>query len=126
MEGSGGWFSANVPDAVDDANSSAKTAGESFSRCIVCDEVTASDLSTTFKCKSVSEDSDSAGALQSFKSEKSRLEQAVADIEKQIDSLNEQADELAKKMNSINAQQQALRKSMASSAFEMAHYKRYM
>lgn len=126
LEGNGGWFQANVPEAVNGANTSAQKAGKGFSQCVRCDDVAAPDLSSVFKCKSVSEDGNSAGALQSYKDEKTRLEQAVANIEKQMNNLNNQANELARRMNSINAQQQALRKSMSSSAFEMSHYKKYM
>lgn len=126
LEGNGGWLQANVPEAVNGANTSAQKAGTSFSQCVRCDSVPAPELSSVFKCESVSEDGNSAGALQSYKAEKTRLEQAVADVEKQMNNLNNQANELARRMNSINAQQQALRKSMSSSAFEMSHYKKYM
>ncbi|SFC28936.1 hypothetical protein [Ruminococcus albus] len=126
LEGSGGWFAANVPDSVSSANSSAQKAGEGFSQCIKCDSIAAPDLGEVFKCKTVEEDADSSSALQSYKSEKSRLEQAVAELNARLQQLEERANELVRNMNSMTAQQHALKKAMNSCSYDMAHYKKYM
>ena len=125
LEGSGGFFSANVPSAIGTAGNAVQKADESFRQCIRCDGISAPDMSEVFKCKTVQEDNDSSESLQGYKSEKARLEQAVEELDRNMKQLEAKADELVRNINDLAVRQQSLKKTMMGSAFEMAHYKKY-
>jgi len=126
LEGSGG-FSANVPEAIAKAVSSIKTADSSYHESIrMLGGVAAASLETAFKARGVEEDYNSASALQGYRAEKTRLEQAIEELKAQIAALSSQISALTGKISACGAAQAALKKTMNSCAYEMNHYRRFM
>lgn len=126
LEGSGGWFSENVPGEINKANKSIKKADSSYRGSIKMTGAPAASLENAFNVKSVEADPNSASALRDFKNEKSRLEQSLSDIKNQLNSLSSLVSTLNSKIFACNAEQFSLRNTMNTSAYEMNHYKRYM
>ena len=127
LEGSGGWFSANVPSAIFKAVSSIQKADTSYHQSIrMTGGSAAASLETAFKTKTVEEDNNSASALQGYKAEKARLEQSIAELKAQIAALSSLISSLSSKISECNAVQAALQTTMNASAYEMNHYRRFM
>ncbi|MBQ8298177.1 MAG: hypothetical protein IJX77_10395 [Ruminococcus sp.] len=126
MQGTGGFFSEDVPGAISTANSSLAQADNSYRSCIKCDSLAAPDMTDIFRNKAVEEEQNSASALQGFISEKARLEQAVIELQAQINALSAAVDTLSQQIRSCNAEQASLSKIMAGSAYDISHYRRYM
>ena len=125
LEGSGGG-GVDVPSGISKVNSAAGNADTSYRGSIKCAEITRADFNDVFKAKSVYEDANSSGALSAYKSEKARLEQAVAELEARIASLFASIDSLTSKIKSCNAAQASYSHTMSSAAYDMNHYKKYM
>lgn len=126
LEGRGGFFSEDVPESITNANTSSQKADQSFKSCIKCDGISSASLDDVFHSKSVEEDSNSNNALNAFKNEKARLEEAVENLERQISSLSSSINDLNTQIRNCNSTQASLRHSMNGYAYEMSHYKRYM
>ena len=127
LEGSGGWFSTNVPNTISKATSSIQKADTSYRRSIkMSGGVAAASLETAFSIKTVEGDAFSSSALQTYKSEKSKLEQSIANLRSQIASLSSQISVLSQQISACSSTQASLQSIMYSSAYEMNHYKRYM
>ncbi len=127
LEGSGGWFSTNVPNAISKASSSLSKAETSYRNSIkLSGGIAAASLENAFETKTVEGEIHSANALQQYKSEKIRLEQEIANLKTQISTLSNTISTLTSKINSCNATQASLRSSMNSYAYEMNHFKKYM
>ena len=127
LEGRGGWLSVNVPDVISKTNTSLRNADNSYRRSIVVTNGnSAASLDSVFHVKTIDEDIHSSGALQQFKSEKARIEEELADLNKQISALSSSISNLTKKINACNATQADLNTIMRSSALEMEHFKRYI
>lgn len=88
--------------------------------------VVAASLETAFAVKTVEGDHRSASALQVYKSEKTRLEQSIADLKSQIASLSSQISTLSKQISVCSTAQASYKNTMNSSAYEMNHYRKYM
>ena len=127
LEGSGGWFSANVPGAISKAISSIQKTDTSYHQSIrmTGGSATAS-LETAFKAKTVEEDNNSASALQGYKAEKARLEQSIAELKAQIATLSSLISSLSSKISACSSEQAVLQTTMNASAYEMNHYRRFM
>lgn len=126
LEGSGGWFSTNVPSAIEKAQSSiAKTDSSFRSSMRLSGGSGAASLETAFKTKTVEADPHSASALSSFKAEKARLEEEIANLGTQIANLSSLISSLSGKINACNSTQASLQASMNSYAYDMNHYKKY-
>lgn len=116
----------NVPDVISSFNSHALKTDDSFKGCMKCSDIVAASIHEVFKSKSVDEDANLSDALQQFKNELARLEQAIRDLQAQMDSLSNLVTELSAKINAFNAEAVNWRKVMVSSAYEMNHYRGYM
>lgn len=116
----------NLPEVITSFNNHAQKTDESFKGSMKCSDILAASIFEVFKSKSVEEDSNMSDALQQFKNELARLEQAVRDLQAQMDSLSNLVNELSSKVNMFNAEAMNWRKVMVSSAFEMNHYRGYM
>ena len=126
LEGNGGWFSNNVPDAISKAGKQLEKAEESYKGSIrLTGGGTQASLETAFHTPTVGEESHSAAALTAYKQEKTRLEQAIADVNRQLGSLSSTIDNLNQKIRDCNATQASLSSSMWSSAYDMNHYRKY-
>ena len=127
LEGNGGWFTTNVPNTITQANKTLKSADESYRSSIrVTGGAPAASLETTFNVKTVEGDTNSASALDKFKSEKARLEAEIAELKRRLASLNDLVNTLNGKINNCNAIQDSLRRTMNSSIYDMNHYRQYM
>ena len=115
-----------VNDAVAEANNAAKKAEAAMSIAVQCSGINSPSISSSYKCRTVEEDPDSANALAEFKKEKSRLEQSIAQVESQLRSMEEMVDNLSKQMSTLDAMKGAAQKSMKMSAYEMSHFKKYL
>lgn len=132
LEGSGGAgilgsaIGASIPEVISVFNSTAQETDTSYKDSMRCPDITATSILDVFKSKSVDEDSHLSGALQKFKNEVARLEQAIRDLEAQINSLTNTVNELTSKINMYNIEQSDCKRIMANCAFEMNHFKPYM
>lgn len=125
LEGSGG-AGIDVPDMIRSVNTAAGNVDASFKGAIHCAEILPADFGGIFSSKSVYDDAHSNDALCAYKSEKARLEQAVAELEAKIASLYASIDQLTSKINACNIAQTSYARTMNSAAYDMSHFKRYM
>jgi len=126
LEGTGSRSSANVPNAIEKAQSSiAKTDSSFRSSMRLSGGAGAASLETAFKTKAVEAEPHSASALSSFKAEKARLEEEIANLSKQIANLSSLISSLSNKISACNSAQATLQSSMNSYAYDMNHYKKY-
>jgi len=120
------WGNLNLPEAIASFNSHSQKTDESFRASMKCSDIIAASIHEVFKSKTVDEDVNLSDALQQFKNELARLEQALKDLQAQINSLSNLVNELTSKISSFNAEAMNWRKVMVSSAYEMNHFKSYM
>lgn len=127
LEGSGGWFTSSVPEAIDKAKSKLKQADSSYRSSIrVIGGTTAASIETAFAIKSVEEDPNSANALSEFKKERTRIEQAITELQSQINNLSSLISSLTSSINACNQTQASLQSAMNSYAYDMNHYHGFM
>ncbi len=127
LEGTGGWLSANVPEAIENAKKSLSKADTSFSGSMRLSGVAGTMcLQNAFLTKTVEEDTHSATALAAFRAEKARLETELDNLHQQLDSLSDLVSSLKSKINACNATQRSLKHSMNSHAYDMNHYRKYL
>ena len=126
LEGSATLSGADVPGSITSFNKTADQTDRSYKESIRCRDIAPANINEVFRCKSVEEDSNSSHALQEYKAEKARLEQALIDLENQINSLESSVEDLTRQISACNAEQAYLRRVMVSSAFDMNHFRRYM
>lgn len=127
LEGSGGWFTSSVPEAIDKAKSKLKQADSSYrSSTRVIGGTTAASIETAFAIKSVEEDPNSANALSEFKKERTRIEQAITELQSQINNLSSLISSLTSSINACNQTQASLQSAMNSYAYDMNHYHGFM
>lgn len=127
LEGTGGWFTANVPEAISKTQRTLSKADGSLRECIkLTGGAAAASMETAFAVKTVEGDYRSAAALQAFRSERERLSGQLQELNNQINSLSEQISTLSGKISSCNSQQWDLQRSMNSYAYDMNHYKKYI
>ncbi len=126
LTGTGGWFAANVPEAISKAEKALSQADSSFRSSIKLEGGSSgANLETVFSTKTVEADTRTASALQSFRNEKARLEQQISDLSTQIANLTEQINSLTKQINACNYTQASLQANMSAYAYDMNHYKKY-
>lgn len=126
LEGSSGWFSTNVPAAIEKAQRSIAKADSSYRRSIrLSGGAGAASLESAFKTRTVEADPHSSSALSSFKAEQARLEEAINNLNTQIINLSSLVSSLSSKIRSCNSTQASLQASMNSYAYDMNHYKKY-
>ena len=132
MEGSGGGSSlisamgADLPTILNQFNDSAQQTDGSYQGSIKCPDFTAASFLNVFKNKGVIEDTLLSGSLEIFRNEVQRLQEALQNLEQQINQLSGLVGELTSKINLYQMEQADWRKVMVSSAFEMNHFKNYM
>lgn len=110
MEGSGGFFSANVPEKIRRANKSSDEAGSNFKGCIRCSGVQAADVADKFHTQKVNENRNSSSALQEFEREERRLVGAIDEIDRQIRALNDRIGILTTNIRNCNSTQSSIRR----------------
>lgn len=132
MEGSGGGSSlisamgADLPTILNQFNDSAQQTDSSYQGSIKCPDFIAASFLDVFKNKGVIEDTLLSGSLEMFRNEMQRLQEALQNLEQQMDQLSGLVGELTSKINMYQVEQADWRKVMVSSAFEMNHFKNYM
>lgn len=132
MEGSGGGSSlisamgADLPTILNQFNDSAQQTDTSYQGSIKCSDFIAASFLNVFKNKGVIEDTLLSGSLEMFRNEVQRLQEALQNLEQQMNQLSGLVGELTSKINLYQVEQADWRKVMVSSAFEMNHFKNYM
>lgn len=132
MEGSGGGSSlisamgADLPTILNQFNDSAQQTDSSYQGSIKCPDFIAASFLDVFKNKGVIEDTLLSGSLEMFQNEMQRLQEALQNLEQQMNQLSGLVEELTSKINMYQVEQADWRKVMVSSAFEMNHFKNYM
>lgn len=127
LEGSGGWFTSSVPEAIDKAKSKLKQADSSYRSSIrVIGGTTSASIDSAFAIKTVEEDPNSANALSEFKKERTRIEQAITELQSQINNLSSLISSLTGSINACNQTQASLQSAMNSYAYDMNHYHGFM
>lgn len=126
LEGTGGWFSVDVPSAIKKAHGALSKTDSSFKNSIKLSGGTpAASLENAFRTQTVDADSRSASALADFKAEKARLEQEIANRNAQITRLSDWISSLTWQINNCNSNQSSLQSKMNSAAYYYNHYKKY-
>ena len=132
MEGSSGGSSlisamgADLPTILNQFNDSAQQTDTSYQGSIKCSDFIAASFLNVFKDKGVIEDTLLSGSLEMFRNEVQRLQEALQNLEQQMNQLGGLVGELTSKINLYQVEQADWRKVMVSSAFEMNHFKNYM
>jgi len=128
MEGTSiGWFSVGVPEAISRANRSLNEADSAYHSCmVVTDGPSAASLTQAFETKTVEGEASSSAALQQYKAEKARLEQAIENLKRQLANIGNAIDTINAQIRNNSATIDSLRNVMNSSAYEMDHYKKFM
>ncbi|MCR5121851.1 MAG: hypothetical protein K6B74_05460 [Ruminococcus sp.] len=126
LEGNGGWLSVNVPQTIAVANKAAQDADNGFKQCIKCSGINPPDLAEVFKAPGVTEDPNSNTALDEYKKEKARLEQAIEDLKKQMAQLAQQADELSKRIQQLGVLSMSCKRTINQSISSMYYYRKFM
>lgn len=127
LEGSGGWFTSSIPEAIDKAKSKLKQADSSYRSSIrVIGGTTSASIESAFAIKTVEEDPNSANALSEFKKERTRIEQAITELQSQINNLSSLISSLTSSINACNQTQASLQSAMNSYAYDMNHYHGFM
>lgn len=132
MEGSSGGSSlisamgADLPTILNQFNDSAQQTDTSYQGSIKCSDFIAASFLNVFKDKGVIEDTLLSGSLEMFRNEVQRLQEALQNLEQQMNQLGGLVGELTSKINMYQVEQADWRKVMVSSAFEMNHFKNYM
>ena len=124
LEGTNGWLSADVPDAIERAKRSAGRADESFRNSIKQSDTATADLEGAFRIKTVREDARTDAALAALKAEKVKLEQIIEECNAEIRKLSNQIAELKRKIDACNTKQASLRRDMSSYLYDMEHYRK--
>ena len=130
IQGSGGLLASliggTVPEILTGFNAVAGTTDTSYSESIRCTDITPASIYDSYKNLGVEGDPNVSGALDKYRAEVARLEQAIRDLEAQIAALSAQIDTLTSRISSLNADAAELQSIMNSSAYEMDHYRSYM
>ncbi|MEE0954496.1 MAG: hypothetical protein U0L49_01635 [Eubacterium sp.] len=127
LEGSGGWFSTDVPGSITKAEKAVQKADNSYRKSIKLTEGgSTANLADAFHTKSVAEESHSSAALSAYKSEKTKLETDIQNLKTQISNLSGQISSLSSQIRACNSAQSSLKKTMNSCAYNMNHYHKYM
>ena len=126
LDGTGGWLSTNVPEAIAKTGSKLSQADAGFRSGIKLTGGTgAVSLMDALAVKTVEGDDRSRMALEKYRREKERLEQRIADLNAKISSLSDQISSLNKKIRECDAMQATLRSRMRSYASEINYYRRH-
>ena len=114
-----------VNEKIEESNKAAQVAEDAFAKSIVCSGVNCPPLSRIFKTPYVSENSYSVTALTMLKKEKARREQALREVNAQLNALELEAQQLQSQMNSLAQTQASLSKIMNACTYDMNHYKKF-
>lgn len=117
---------ADIPTLISRFNKSVEQTDSSYRGSIFCRDIKPISWCGVFQNKNVGDDSLLSGALEMFKNEITRLENALRDLEVQMNNLHRMVDELTSKINMYTVEQDHCRSIMISSAYEMNHFKLYM
>ena len=126
LEGTGGWRSTNVPDAILRVNSALNKADDAYRRSIKMDGCAVASLESVFSVPTVEGEHHSAAALLAYKAERNRLGQEISNLNTNISALSASISALNGKINSCSSAQEDYRRIMSSSAYEMNHFRKYM
>ena len=126
LDGSGGWFSANVPSSIENANKQLSKADESFKKCMTCTGYPPAELTEVFKTLRVDEDANTSQALDMLKKEKIRLETEIQNLKKSIAENQQIVQNMIKQLASISFAKIANTKTIAFAAYDMQAAKKAM
>jgi len=126
LDGSGGWFSANVPSSIENANKQLSKADESFKKCMTCTGYPPAELTEVFKTPRVDEDANTSQALDMLKKEKIRLETEIQNLKKSIAENQQIVQNMIKQLATINFAKIANTKTVAFAAYDMQAAKKAM
>lgn len=130
LEGGGGTLvsaiGADIPTLISRSNKSVEQTDSSYRESISCGDITPVSWCSVFRNKNVGDDPLLSSALEIFKNEITKLENALRDLEAQMNDLNRIVEELTSKINMYTVEQEHCRSIMMSSAYEMNHFKLYM
>jgi exonuclease VII small subunit len=115
----------DVPSIITNGIKSITRVAEIYPKAVIMSGVAPAAIGEIFKVKSVLEDLHSSAALEKYKSEKTRLETAIANLKQQIAAAEASIGSLNSAISACNAQQASCQSAMYSSAYEMNHYNRY-
>ncbi len=127
LSGSGGRLSgiigSDVPSLISDLNGQTSTANESFRTSMRSPDISAADLSKSLGCPGADNDPKISGALEKFRQEKTRLENGIDQLNRNIQRLDDMVDQLSSKLNAANDAAFSSRQEMISSSYDITQYR---
>lgn len=126
MNGSGGFFSENVPERIVDAVRKAADAGTDFNGCIRCTGITAANLGEKFTSENVGSNTHTANALAAFRAEETRLVNLIEEIKRQISRLDSQIEVLKSNISSCSQTISQAKSTVRNSESWMSYYRNLM
>jgi len=120
-------LTGTVPSQLVSANRSAKTADEKYHTAIICRNggSAPSSIEVSFRTKGVEEDGNSASALQSCRTEKTRIENEIARLDREISQLAAQIDQLKSNIRSCQIRIDTCASDIGKYQRQMQEYNRY-
>lgn len=126
LEGTGGAFSKNVPEAIASASKVLTSLSASYKSGIKLDGTRAANVATAFQVRTVNGDSNSQAALSSYRSVKNQLEREISDLKRSISSLESSISTLSSWIRNCNSEQSELTRRINDYSWNMEYWRRRM
>lgn len=126
LEGTPSRGVSDVPSVISEARNKLSQVDEVYNVVISFSGTEVTNFGDVFENKTVEGDINSSSALQSYKNEKTRIEQSLENVKSQINSLTQTIESLNRSIASCNSYQASCQSTMSSSAYEMNHYQPYL
>ena len=110
LDGSGGWFSTDVPEDISNSRKALTELDGSFRSSIVISGADSASMASNFQVKTVTGDSNSNASLNSFRSVKNELDGEISDCQTRIRKLENSIDDLDRQIRNHNTYQSQLRR----------------
>lgn len=117
---------ADIPTLIASLNTSMQESDSAYRGSIISPDITPAQFYEIMRSNPVGDDSLLSAALQKFRDEIVRLQQAIAELERKINALNALVSDLSTKIRNYEAAQADWSRVMQSSAYDMNHYRGYM
>lgn len=127
LEGTGSWFSADVPSAISKAKKALNHLDSSYRKSIVLTGGSATaNMNEAFEVKTVTQQVNSETALNQYKNVGRKLESELETLKSTISNLESSISTLKGKIRTCNSTQSSLTKKMQQYAYNMTYWKKRM
>ena len=126
LEGTGMFFSSNVPSTIEKADRAMNVFEDGYRRSMRVDGIPAADVRRAFAVQTVEGNRNSANALAIYIRKYQELSESIENIKRQIADMDRQMGELQRKVTDLSNQQWNMSRLMNSSLFNMEHFRPFM